>query len=62
MNKTHNHEFTRVFFHVAHRQNEMNEKFIEYVDRATSSDEIEDQICQMSNNANDFTDAKSSDI
>ena len=62
MNKTHNHESTRVFSHVAHRQNEMNEKFIEYVDRATSLSEIENQICQMSNNVNDFTNAKSFDI
>ena len=62
MNKTHNHESTRIFSHVAHRQNEMNEKFIEYVDRTTSSNKTENQICQMSNNVNDLTNAKSFDI
>ena len=62
MNKIHNHKRTRSSVHVAHRQSEMNEKFLEYIDHATTSDEIENQICRKMNDANVFANAKPSDV
>lgn len=40
MNKIYNYRKIRIFFHVVHRQNEMNEKFIKYVDQTTSLNKI----------------------
>ena len=62
MDKTHNHEGTRPSAHVAHRQSEMNEEFLEYIDHATTSDEIEDQICRKINDVNVFANAKFFDV
>lgn len=62
VDKIHNHEGTRSSSHVAHRQNEMDEEFIEYVDHATGSGETEGQIRRELNDANVLTGAKPSDI
>ena len=62
MNKIHNHEKIRSFVYVAHRQNEMNEKFLEYIDHAIISNEIENQICRKMNDVNIFANAKSFNV
>ena len=62
MNKIHNHEKTRSFVYFAHRQNEINEKFLEYVDHATNLNKIENQICRKLNDVNVFANVKSFDV